>query len=177
MEQRVQDVRAHRHLDSLLSIILRLVKSCEAEGLVGVLEISERDRLLRIPCCKRWATEALPQNLIAQSEPLRVEVQGEDATLGLISRSVEIPFGSGGERRSKIPSPSRVFVIATWPRLGHVALLAGREKIRSCRLRKKRPNLRLCGQVTCLVFEGPAWFLPPLQPSRYALSRPRSFTA
>jgi hypothetical protein len=97
MAQRKPDVRAHGHLNSLLSIVLCFVKRRQAEGLVGVLEVSEGDRLLRVPCCKRWATESLSQDLIAQSEPLRVEVQGEDATLGLVSGSVKIPVGQNGQ--------------------------------------------------------------------------------
>jgi hypothetical protein len=55
MEQRKPGVEAHGHLNSLLSIVLRFVKRRQPEGLVGVLEVSEGDRLLRVPCCKRWA--------------------------------------------------------------------------------------------------------------------------
>jgi hypothetical protein len=93
MERREEDIRAHEHLNSLLPIVLRLVKRRQTEGLVSVLKVPERDRLLRVPCCEGWATESLPQDLIAQSEPLRVEVQREDATLGLVSGSVQFPLG------------------------------------------------------------------------------------
>lgn len=62
---------------------------------VLVLQITEGYGLLRVPGRERGTSQALSQDLVTQSQALRIEVEGEDAALGLAHIAISQCCGDG----------------------------------------------------------------------------------
>lgn len=72
------------HLNRLFPIILKLIECRQAQRFISILQITKRHRLPGIPCRKRRSAQSLSQNLVSESEAIRVVIHLEDAALRLV---------------------------------------------------------------------------------------------